>query len=60
MKTSWNGQKGNQLREGCREKNPEKVWSFAKPGGEGVSEIKNKNQNSSLQMCFFSEHAESF
>jgi hypothetical protein len=36
------------------------VWSFAKPGGEGVSEIKNKNQNSSLQMCFFSEHAESF
>ena len=26
------------LREGCTKKKPEKVWSFAKPGGGGVSE----------------------
>ena len=26
------------VREGCTKLNPEKVWSFAKPGGGGVSE----------------------
>ena len=26
------------LREGCTNENPEKVWSFAKLGGGGVSE----------------------
>ena len=26
------------LREGCTKQKPEKVWSFAKPGGGGVSE----------------------
>ena len=26
------------IREGCTKQKPEKVWSFAKPGGGGVSE----------------------
>ena len=27
-----------KLREGCTKKNPEKMWSFAKLGGGGVSD----------------------
>ena len=40
------------------EKNPEKVWSFAKPGG-GVLEGR-KKPNLYFGKVFFSEHVESF
>ena len=40
------------VREGCRKKNPEKVWSFAKPGG-GVSEGKQKTKPQ-VWKCVFS------
>ena len=43
------------LREGSRKKNPEKVWSFAKPGG-GVSEGKQKTKPQVWKCVFFSEH----
>ena len=35
------------LREGCEKKKPEKVWSFAKLGGGGVSD------GSKMPNCYF-------
>ena len=41
------------LREGCTNQNPEKVWSFAKPGGGGSRRVV-KCQTSILEKYFFS------
>ena len=37
----------NPIREGCEEKKPEKMWSFAKLGGGGVSD------GSKMPNCYF-------
>ena len=41
-------------------KNPEKVGSFAKPGGGGVSKGKQKTEPQVCKCVFYSEHSESF
>ena len=47
------------IREGLK-KNQKKVWSFAKPGGGGVSEGGEKKQTAFLKKVFFREYLESF
>ena len=48
------------FREGCREKNPYFLWSFAKPGGGGSARVVKKPYCFFEKVFFFREHVESF